>query len=132
MATNLINCEAGMKHSPVAILSVISVVTLFLFLRQTGDSRKYPPGPRGTPFFGNEFQVPQTKQWLYFDQLRKKYGASQPSSWNWLLFFITALPLPGDIVYLSIMGQDTIVLGSAQAALDLLETRGQSRLFYLA
>ena len=83
---------------------------------------KLPPGPRGLPFFGNEFQIPKSKQWLYFDGLRKQYGMNLTSVLNEAtdsnIFSL------GDIVYLRVLGQHTIVLGSAEAAVELLETRG--------
>lgn len=34
-----------------------------------------PPGPRGVPLFGNEFQIPSDKQWLCFHDWSKQYGA---------------------------------------------------------
>lgn len=106
----------------VALSSLIVYSLTFVFRLNFGPDES-PPSPRGIPFFGNEFQIPKTKQWLYFDELRKKYGS-----------FLTSNgterknnnpnPSLGEIVYLRILGQHTIILGSAKAALELLETRG--------
>ncbi|KAH8116168.1 cytochrome P450 [Phellopilus nigrolimitatus] len=62
-----------------------------------------PPGPKGIPIFGNEFQIPRDKQWLRFHEWSQQYG---------------------DIVGIKTMGQPVLILSSAQATFDLLETRG--------
>ncbi|PAV19089.1 cytochrome P450 [Pyrrhoderma noxium] len=67
------------------------------------DPESLPPGPRGLPLIGNELQIPRDKQWLCFDRWSKQYG---------------------DIISISSFGQTSIILSSAQAALDLLETKG--------
>ncbi|BGP40833.1 hypothetical protein JCM10450v2_004836 [Rhodotorula kratochvilovae] len=61
-----------------------------------------PPGPKPGFFVGNRNQAPPTKPWRWFRKLNETYG---------------------DVVYLRMGQTHTIVLGSAQAAWDLLEKR---------
>lgn len=37
-----------------------------------------PPGPKGLPFLGNIFQLPQIAPWEGYDKLSKEYGAPLP------------------------------------------------------
>ena len=52
----------------------------FLFLRPKASRepssrpKKLPPGPPPHFLVGHTFQVPQTRPWLYFDELGKNYG----------------------------------------------------------
>ncbi|GJN91185.1 hypothetical protein Rhopal_004203-T1 [Rhodotorula paludigena] len=61
-----------------------------------------PPGPKPGFFVGNRNQAPAAKPWRWFKDLNDQYG---------------------DVVYLRMGQTPTIVLGSAQAAWDLLEKR---------
>ncbi|KAL5514879.1 hypothetical protein ACEPAG_2195 [Sanghuangporus baumii] len=61
-----------------------------------------PPGPPGIPFIGNRHQMPARKPWRKFEQLNKIYGPV-------VSLFFGSTPI--------------IVLGTAQAAWDLLEKR---------
>lgn len=64
-----------------------------------------PPGPKGLPLVGNAFQNAHDQPWEAYDTLCKEYG---------------------DILYLNLMGQDVIVLGSSRRAFDLLESRAKN------
>ncbi|KAJ7134308.1 cytochrome P450 [Mycena epipterygia] len=83
----------------VASLLGLLLASCALFLRKT---RKFPPGPRRLPFFGNVHQVPKTKMWKTFSDWAEIYG---------------------DILYFRILGRDFIVLNTAQCANDLLVKR---------
>ncbi|GAA6007074.1 cytochrome P450 [Rhodotorula paludigena] len=61
-----------------------------------------PPGPKPGFFVGNRNQAPAAKPWRWFKDLNDQYG---------------------DVVYLRMGQTPTVVLGSAQAAWDLLEKR---------
>ncbi|CAL1708515.1 unnamed protein product [Somion occarium] len=61
------------------------------------------PGPSGLPLLGNIFQIPRGRQWLKFDEWIRLYG---------------------DVVGLHVLGQPTVILGSAKVANDLLDVRG--------
>ncbi|KAM5546291.1 hypothetical protein V8D89_000417 [Ganoderma adspersum] len=62
----------------------------------------FPPGPSPLPIFGNILDFPRTHLGREFAALSKKFG---------------------DVVYLSLFGQDIVVLGSLKAARELLEKR---------
>ncbi|CAL1708513.1 unnamed protein product [Somion occarium] len=86
--------------------TVVIVVTVFTFLafriilyRQ----RLCFLGPIGLPIIGNILQIPHDRQWLKFDQWIRLYG---------------------DVVGLHVLGQPTLILGSAQAANETLDARG--------
>ncbi|KXN81911.1 O-methylsterigmatocystin oxidoreductase [Leucoagaricus sp. SymC.cos] len=62
----------------------------------------YPPGPKGYPFVGAMFDLPQEKPWLVYDQWLKKYG---------------------DMVYFEVMGQPFLILGSLKRTTELFDKR---------
>ncbi|KAI1788178.1 cytochrome P450 98A3 [Ganoderma leucocontextum] len=91
-------------HSTTAWPWVVSAI-LLLLARAVQQRRKYarlPPGPTPLPMVGNILDFPRTHLGREFAALSKKFG---------------------DVVYLSVLGQDTIVLGSLKAARDLLDKR---------
>jgi len=61
-----------------------------------------PPGPKPAPFIGNTYQVPSVKPWRTFEKWNKQYGPV-------ISFWLGRTPV--------------IVLGTAQAAWDLLDKR---------
>jgi cytochrome P450 len=64
-----------------------------------------PPGPKGYPLIGNLFDFPIYNQCFVYEEWRKIYG---------------------DIVYLNILGQPFLILGSLQRTTDLLEKRSSN------
>ncbi|KAF6752860.1 cytochrome P450 98A3 [Ephemerocybe angulata] len=84
-------------------LSVLIAATGILNRRRRNPRRlPLPPGPKGLPLVGNAFQALKGSPWEAYDTLCKKYG---------------------DIVYLNLLGQDVIILGSSRRAFELLESR---------
>ncbi|KAI0634094.1 cytochrome P450 [Trametes polyzona] len=77
---------------------------LFVLVKQYVRRRNMPPGPRGLPFIGNKHQVPSVKPWRKFAEWNKQYGP---------------------VVSLHLGSTPVIVLGTAQAAWDLLEKRSE-------
>ncbi|KAM5539745.1 hypothetical protein V8D89_006558 [Ganoderma adspersum] len=61
-----------------------------------------PPGPKPLPIIGNAAQVPTTMMAQRFKEMTDKYG---------------------DVVYLDALGQPMIILGSHEAASELLDRR---------
>uniref|UniRef100_A0A8H7Y934 O-methylsterigmatocystin oxidoreductase n=1 Tax=Psilocybe cubensis TaxID=181762 RepID=A0A8H7Y934_PSICU len=66
-----------------------------------------PPGPKGYPIIGNLFDVPQpvNNPHIVYDQWFKKYG---------------------DMIYVEVLGQSLLILGSLQRANDLLDKRSSN------
>ncbi|KAJ7145079.1 cytochrome P450 [Mycena crocata] len=84
----------------LAILLATLVALLVLRPKQT---KNLPPGPAPTSWLvGNRNQVPRQKPWRWFQELNSQYGP---------------------VVYLMMGRTPTIVLGSAQAAWDILEKK---------
>ncbi|KAL1941769.1 hypothetical protein VTO73DRAFT_6769 [Trametes versicolor] len=63
---------------------------------------RLPPGPRPLPFIGNVLDMPKRYAGTDFGALTNKYG---------------------DMVYMNVLGQPMLILGSHDIALDLLEKR---------
>jgi hypothetical protein len=61
-----------------------------------------PPGPKPLPIIGNLLDIPREKEWLTYHAWNQKYG---------------------DVVYVEALGQKIVVLGTADAANDLMERR---------
>ncbi|KAI0718513.1 CyP450 monooxygenase [Cerioporus squamosus] len=89
---------------PALWLIVVLVAVVFLVLRrlQKRSSLPLPPGPRGLPILGNALDVPIEDMPGAFRAMNEQYG---------------------DVVYLDVVGQPMIILGSHEAATGLLEKR---------
>ncbi|XP_006457725.1 hypothetical protein AGABI2DRAFT_198695 [Agaricus bisporus var. bisporus H97] len=85
-----------------ASAGLIGVVLIWLMLRQK-PSAPLPPGPKGWPIVGNLFDMPSSREWETFTQWGEKWG---------------------DMVFLSVLGQPTLILNSAKVARDLLDKKG--------
>ncbi|KAH9476208.1 Cytochrome P450 monooxygenase 98 [Psilocybe cubensis] len=71
--------------------------------RNTNPGRiPYPPGPKPLPLVGNFFDIPRTNESATFQDLSKKYG---------------------DLVYMSTMGVNILLVSSFKTAGDLFEKR---------
>ncbi|KAI6142730.1 cytochrome P450 [Pisolithus tinctorius] len=62
----------------------------------------FPPGPKPLPLLGNLLDKPSVKQWLTFSDWANKFG---------------------DMIHLEIFGQHTVILNSANAAVEMLEKK---------
>lgn len=87
------------------------------------QSLPLPPGPKGYPLIGNLSDLPTHKPWLAYHDMFKKHGqltkAVLPS------FHLTP-DLIGDMVYLNVLGQGFLVLGSLERTNDLFERRSSN------
>ncbi|KAK7687641.1 hypothetical protein QCA50_008856 [Cerrena zonata] len=89
----------------ILIAIILSPLLLLLFQwlkRRPLHSLPLPPGPKGVPVLGNMFDIPSSMPWKQFREWSNSYG---------------------DVLYLKTPTQAVVVLGSAQAALDLLDKR---------
>ncbi|KAK0193931.1 cytochrome P450 [Armillaria mellea] len=89
----------------VAFLAIFFVVWLHRITRHSLNRQRLPPGPKGLPLLGNLWDVPAEYPWLTYAQWAATYG---------------------DILYLDIPGNPTVVLNSTQAAADLFEKRSRN------
>ncbi|KAF8314444.1 cytochrome P450 [Clavulina sp. PMI_390] len=93
-----------MPTSYTATLTVLAATSLFsLHIYLTIKRRQYPPGPVGDPIIGNVRHMPYDFPWLYYTDLKKKYG---------------------DLVFIQVMFQQILLIGSYDAANALLSKRG--------
>ncbi|KAI8994065.1 cytochrome P450 [Trametes punicea] len=85
----------------LAFLSVLTTCAFKILVFSKGKSR-LPPGPPRLPLIGNALDVPTKDMGPVFRDLNAKYG---------------------DIVYLDVLGQPMVILGTHEAAIELLEKR---------
>ena len=110
-------------HGPFPVAAVFLIIALVIWYsilyRRTG--RPLPPGPKRLPIIGNLFNMPTTiPSAEKYHELTQKYGTcwySQPDSLD------TEASSTGDIVYLSVLGRRMVILGSYEAASELLDKR---------
>ncbi|KAI0714199.1 CyP450 monooxygenase [Cerioporus squamosus] len=90
--------------TPLAVLAMTAVLAWLVktYVLQARRAARLPPGPRHIPIVGNVLDMPQTHFGREFAELSKKYG---------------------DVIHLDLLGQSMVVLGSLQAASDLMEKR---------
>ncbi|KAJ7141223.1 cytochrome P450 [Mycena epipterygia] len=82
-------------------VSVATLVVVLVF--RPNKSKDLPPGPAPTSWLvGNRNQVPSRKPWRWFQELNEQYGP---------------------VVYLQMGRTPTVVIGTAQAAWDILEKK---------
>ncbi|KAK7692344.1 hypothetical protein QCA50_003969 [Cerrena zonata] len=86
------------------LFSFLSVALILLRWLKFASSRSLPlpPGPKSLPIIGSLFHAPVSMPWRTFREWSHTYG---------------------DVIYMTIPRQQTIILGSFQAVSDLLEKR---------
>ncbi|KAJ7830878.1 cytochrome P450 [Mycena olivaceomarginata] len=84
-------------------ISIAAIATLLILNLKPRRAKDLPPGPAPTSWLvGNRNQVPQNKPWRWFQSLNNQYGP---------------------VVYLQMGRTPTVVIGTAQAAWDILEKK---------
>ena len=110
------------------LAALFFAVMLFRHLKKGRDdnpnSLPLPPGPKGYPLIGNLFDMPVHKPWLVYDEWRKTYGKIFTT--NCLSPQITSLDCSGEMIYLNVLGQHYIILGSLEVITDLFEKRSSN------
>ncbi|PBL03455.1 cytochrome P450 [Armillaria gallica] len=88
---------------PFLLLASLGAFLLYRLLSSIRRRRlPLPPGPNGLPLIGNLWDVPAEYSWLTYAQWAATYG---------------------DVFYLDTPGNPTVVISSAQAAVDIFEKR---------
>ncbi|KAI1792486.1 cytochrome P450 [Ganoderma leucocontextum] len=98
------------RQESLLLLALQPVVALLIVLyfrsiarwRARTCGRPLPPGPKRLPIVGNLFNMPRSKQWLGYRDLSHELG---------------------DVLYLKVLGQPIVVLGSAEAIFEYLDKR---------
>lgn len=121
-------------HSANAGLAVFALITLSAVVAHLSlqfRRRKYPPGPWGDPLIGQLRRLTLTSQpQMFYKEMNDKYGANTSLSLPLSLYFLVPFSAlqrsvsPGDVVHISAPGQTIILLGSWEAANQLLGKRG--------
>jgi hypothetical protein len=109
-------------------LLLLGVVAALLLIRAIARRRRnprglpLPPGPKGLPLIGNLFHLPQydNSPWEGYDALCRQYGRSSAPT-SCLADFNRGFE--GDMVYLDVLGQGMLILGTSQRVSDLLDKR---------
>ncbi|KAJ6561900.1 cytochrome P450 [Mycena capillaripes] len=84
------------------LAAALAILVVLLILRPK-KAKDLPPGPAPSSWLvGNRNQVPAQKPWRWFQELNKQYGP---------------------VVYLQMGRTPTVVIGTAQAAWDILEKK---------
>ncbi|BGP32800.1 hypothetical protein JCM10296v2_004584 [Rhodotorula toruloides] len=94
--------DLDLSTPQVLLGTVLFGLASILVLLWPRKAANLPPGPKPGFLVGNRNQAPKSKPWRWFRDLNQQYG---------------------DVVYLQMGQTPTIVLGSAQAAWDLLEKK---------
>ncbi|KAJ2920822.1 hypothetical protein H1R20_g16272, partial [Candolleomyces eurysporus] len=96
-----------MKDSLVVVACglgfMVAVRALIVRWKRNPQRLPLPPGPKGRPFVGSLNQLPKVFPWEGYDKLCKEYDS--------------------DLLYLEVLGQGMLILGSHRRAVDLLEKR---------
>ncbi|KAJ2932196.1 hypothetical protein H1R20_g4887, partial [Candolleomyces eurysporus] len=82
---------------------VLVVKALITRWKRNPQGLPLPPGPKGRPFIGALYELPKVLPWKEYDKLCKEYDS--------------------DLLYLEVLGQGMLILGSHRRAVDLLEKR---------
>ncbi|TCD70018.1 hypothetical protein EIP91_005269 [Steccherinum ochraceum] len=80
------------------------IIWHFLRRKQASSGLPLPPGPKPKFLIGNILDMPTVKPWLTYREWSQKYG---------------------DVVFLDLPAQPTILVGSAKVVFDLLEKRSE-------
>ncbi|KAF5264220.1 hypothetical protein FOXYS1_5006 [Fusarium oxysporum] len=84
-------------------VSLLGAALVLVVLRSRRKTGKLPPGPPGTPLFGNLLDIPPHHSWLKFKAWADRYGP---------------------IMRLNLAGREHVVLSTEKVANDLLREKG--------
>lgn len=109
--------SAWLYASPWLLFSFTMMIVWKLFKRSTRLS--YPPGPTPLPFIGSVYDVPSDPQWIGYSSLFKKHGSRYLHQSGLALLTDST----GYVLFMQVLGNPLLILGSVDAAIDLLERR---------
>jgi len=108
----------------VPVLSIVPLcILVYAYRRWKKSTVPYPPSPRGYPLIGNVLDLATGAPiWESLASLADREGTLSSYS-NFLRQFRGCLLKDTDVLHLNLMGEDMIVLNSAQAISDLVDKR---------
>ena len=106
------------------VVAALCLYILCLLCLRKPRHKNLPPGPKGVPVLGNIHQLPRIDQHIALMDWANQYGMLLTFIWWHGFRRLTVEWMKGDVVYAEFFSQPTIILSSAQAAVDLLEKRG--------
>ncbi|KAF8515740.1 cytochrome P450 [Gautieria morchelliformis] len=86
-----------------SISIAVAIGAILLLVRRERHDLPLPPGPARLPFLGSVLQMPRTDEYLAYTKWRDRWG---------------------DIIYAKVFDRGICILGTYQAAKDLLDKRG--------
>ena len=126
----MIWCEADSKagvSSDMLLHWLVLAVSLLTFRYLYGKRRKHPglphpPGPKGLPLVGNIRDVPSKNAWLTYARWSIDYG--KPGLQSVLAMTNSRRYIGSDLIRMNILGNNVVIVNSAEAAEDLLDKKG--------
>lgn len=95
-----------------------------LYPQRSKSKYPLPPGPKGSPIFGNLRQVPAERSDLQFAKWAKEYSEFVLDLALAAMHISSDADTESDIIYVNLLGQPVIVLNSVKSAVDLLDKKG--------
>lgn len=73
--------DAGLFNVALTLLAVVVTAIAVDYAHMLYLRSKMPPGPFPWPIVGNTFSLPDSKPWLHFEALSKKYNTPLITFW---------------------------------------------------
>lgn len=117
----------AMRLENLQLLAQLAVAFMAVFYlwsighwRARTRGRPLPPSPKRLPIVGNMLNMPRSRQWVGYRDLSRQLGEQDRALLRNL--GLTGL-VEGDIVYLQVLGQSIMVLGSPEVIFEYLDKR---------
>ena len=107
--------------SAIGLFILAVSVYVFVVLRRR-RRLPLPPGPPSWPIIGSALEMPTKRPWLKYTEWCKTCGEYLEISLSRRVLTFTS---DSDVVFVNVLSQPAVILGSVEAATDLLERRSQ-------
>ena len=113
-----------LKSDYLAILFTLILTGLIHVRIRRRLTLPFPPGPKKWPLLGNLFDLPTSYEWLTYAKLCKEYSMYAGDCIVQQL--LICYGLDSDIIHLSALGLDFVILNSVDDGVELLENRSSN------